>query len=409
MCQPFLCPPFMPQLRGVGHAMLLVAALLFSPWGNASAATATAEEATRALFSFTPEGFSSPLEFHVSLPKGYSQNDKRYYLLLDLHPRSHAYLAGMHDWMSHNGEWPWPQSLVVTPSGRHPQFSQLYQAFMDDNSDTRVVAVLQQLLHLVDRRYRGNGFHIYSGFMGNGALGLTLLLQQPQLFNAYFIASPSISNEFAQAANKQLRALSKRDNRIRTLYLNSGNHNFEQGSLAAIATFEQALQQAAPTQLHWRLERSPEHYYMSRPVITTLNGIEMLFDDLHSPLSVDSAISQQGAEAIIEHYQDLSQRKYGLPVSAQQSLIALANSQLASQPQQAIAIFKRVTALYPTDAYAHSALADAYLELGQFSQAIAAQTAAVKHSKTMIKWHQNHHQQRLTKFEKMATLPKTAP
>lgn len=36
--------------------------------------------------------------------------------MFDLHSYSDTYLSGMHDWMSHNGEWPWLQTIIVTPA-----------------------------------------------------------------------------------------------------------------------------------------------------------------------------------------------------------------------------------------------------------------------------------------------------
>lgn len=62
---------------------------------------------TQEQITITHAEFSHPLVFNVTLPAGYEKNiDKSYVLMFDLHSYSDTYLSGMHDWMSHNGQWP---------------------------------------------------------------------------------------------------------------------------------------------------------------------------------------------------------------------------------------------------------------------------------------------------------------
>ena len=50
--------------------------------------------------------FEAPLKFNVALPSGYNKNkEKSYILMFDFHHYADTYLRGMHDWLSHNGEW----------------------------------------------------------------------------------------------------------------------------------------------------------------------------------------------------------------------------------------------------------------------------------------------------------------
>lgn len=68
---------------------------------------------------------TEPADFKVTLPASYqSKADKRYVVLVDLHPRSHGYLAGMEDWMSHNGGWPWLETIIVTAPDGHAGLSE---------------------------------------------------------------------------------------------------------------------------------------------------------------------------------------------------------------------------------------------------------------------------------------------
>mgnify|MGYP003633058809 FL=1 len=50
--------------------------------------------------------FSEPLKFNITLPAGYANNpDKSYIMMFDFHHNANSYLDGMHEWMSHNGEF----------------------------------------------------------------------------------------------------------------------------------------------------------------------------------------------------------------------------------------------------------------------------------------------------------------
>ena len=60
--------------------------------------------------------FKEAIEYNVTLPKSYSEvkgKEKKYFVIFDLHPRSQPYLSGLHDWLSHNGDWPWLGSLTI--------------------------------------------------------------------------------------------------------------------------------------------------------------------------------------------------------------------------------------------------------------------------------------------------------
>ena len=95
----------MIKLKGL---LLLMVVAMFS--ANL-AAQGTLEQVT-----FTHPDIDSPIVFNVALPANYANNtDKHYPLMLDFHYYAHTYLQGMHDWLSHNGEWPWPQTIIVTP------------------------------------------------------------------------------------------------------------------------------------------------------------------------------------------------------------------------------------------------------------------------------------------------------
>jgi tetratricopeptide (TPR) repeat protein len=308
----------------------------------------------------------------------------------------------MQDWLSHNGEWPWLKTIIVNPADYHAEFAAVFSRLEENPDDQSVLDIIQNgVLKKVDEQYRTNGFRIYSGFMGNGAFGLYTLLNRPDMFNAYLIASPTLGNDFGHVVLDAPEKLQVNYGGMKFLYMTIGNHGYERSHVAAFKQFESELRKLPEDKLHWVSNNSEDHYYMSRPVITLLNGIEALFDDIHHDLPADSTVSKQGPDAIVNYYQKLSKEKYGFPVSAEGSLKALAQSLVEHHPEKALEIYIQVTKLYPESAYAHAALARAYADLGEIEKAITIQQVAVEKSKSMVQWHQNKHQQYLDELKAM--------
>ena len=346
--------------------------------------------------------FKEAIEYNVTLPKSYNEvkgKDKKYFIIFDLHPRSQPYLSGLHDWLSHNGDWPWLESIVITPANYNSEFAKLFEQIVSEPSNHTMLDYFEHdLLKAIDEKYRTNGFKIYSGFMGNGALGLFTLLNRPKLFNAYVITSPSLANDFGLITSESKVKLAAKDNQMRFLYLSTGNHQYEQGNLPSFDLFEKALKTSAPTTLDWQIHRNNKNNYMSQPIISIVNGIESLFSDIHIDLKADSDISKNGAQAVINYYALISDKKYGFDISAEGSLKALAKSLMASDSQKGLSIYQKTATLYPESAYALSSLAKAYADLGDINTAIKYQTQAIEKSKSMIVWHQNKHKQYLDEY-----------
>ena len=350
-----------------------------------------------------PKGFNDPIKYNITLPQNYtSDTDKEYFVLFDLHPRSQPFISGMQDWLSHNGEWPWLKTIVVNPASYHPEFAAVFKAWAENPNDQQVLDILQNgVLKQLDEKYRTNGFRIYSGFMGNGALGLYTLLNRPELFNAYLIASPTLGNNMGNVVNDAPEKLAAKYPGNRFLYMTIGNHGYERAHVESFKQFEKSLAKLPKGQLDWVSKSDDTHYYMSRPIVTLLNGIEALFDDIHNDLPGDSEVSQQGVDAIINYYEALSKEKYGFAISAEGSLKNLAREVAKKSPEDAIAIYQKTTALYPDSAYAYASLAKAYADQGDLEKAISIQKTALLKSQTMNKWHQNKHQEYLMQFEAM--------
>gem|GEM_PF-612389 len=341
--------------------------------------------------------FNTDIKFNVTLPESYQRDtDKRYVVIVDFHPRSQPFLSGAHDWMSHNGSKPWPESIVITPygaaspTGNETQEKLLIDTIKSEQGKVTLLDFIEtELLPSIDKRYRTNSFHIMSGFWNNASLSLYTLINRPNLFNAYIAASPNFSGDHANILSQLKQKLKKLNDKPRSLFLSIGSSRFEQPQLAAFDKLANILKDAAPKELELKIKHFDEVGYMSQPIIATVNGIENIFSDLNNDLEADSSISLQGPQAILDHYQYLSSKKYGFKVSAERSLRNLAYSLLDEKPQKALAIFHTVAKTYPDSAYAFHTLAQAYANQGQYQEAVNYQKQAVIKAKNMYQWHIN--------------------
>lgn len=327
-----------------------------------------------------------PIFFTVTLPPSYFKNtDKRYVVMFDFHPRSQAYLNGIHDWMSHNGDWPWLETIIVTAPDGDKTLGDWKELAIDARGDTKLLDFMQQaLLPAIDKQYRTNGFRILNGFTGNAGLGLYTLINRPELFNAYFVASPVLSKDFAYVIKDAPKKLAAMKGKPRFLFMSTSDSSFEQRQLASFAEMEAIIKANATPILDYHIKRFDGTYYMTQPILATAYGIELLFNDVHQVLKADSEISRQGPQAILDHYQYLSEEKYGFEVPATDSLIALAEAEIEKGSEQgtkqALTIFNIAVKAYPNSHTAQDALAVAYAEQGEFELAIKHEQLALENT-----------------------------
>ncbi|WP_108944983.1 alpha/beta hydrolase-fold protein [Shewanella halifaxensis] len=343
-------------------------------------------------------------DFVVTLPSSYGKKpDKQYVVLFDFHPRSHALLAGMHDWMSHNGDWPWLETIIVTAPDGHQGLGELKTLAIEEQGNQKLLDYFERdLLPAIDKQYRTNGFRILNGFTGNAGLGLYALINRPSLFNAYFVASPVLSKDFAYVIKDAPKKLAAMKGKPRFLYMTTNDSKHDLQQLAAFAQMESILKANANETLDYRIKRFDGSYYMTQPVLAAAYGIEALFDDYHQALAADSEISQQGPQAIVTHYQYLSEQKYGFKVPATRSLIKLGDSYLETEPTKAIEVYKVAITDDPNTVSAYDAVAAAYAKLGDFEQAIKYQGLAL--DKTNHSFYKKKYSEKLAKYKQQSKL-----
>ncbi|MBC3766089.1 alpha/beta hydrolase-fold protein [Neptunicella marina] len=373
----------------INHTLTLLLLLITS-------FTTSAINGTQEQINITHPDFPEPLTFNISLPAGYSEDkDRSYNLMFDFHPFADTYLRGMHDWMSHNGEWPWLKTIFVTPAAGN----RVGMLFDESGKSTPLLDFFeQQLFPAVDKKYRTNGFRIISGFRVNGTIALSALINKPDLFNAYIAISPELKDDYVGIMSTAQQKLAKLNDKPRFLLLTHGSTIKEDHQQQDYRKLHNILKSSAPQQLEWHDKHYKDHYFMSLPLVSIISGIELLFDDVNSGLEATSPISKQGVAAIIKHYKYLSTEKYGFEVSPKDSINNLGFALLKTSPEKGLAVFRELVKQYPDDAYSHHNLAEAFASLGDYDNAVKHQRDAVKLADKMLTWHQKRQQKILEDY-----------
>jgi tetratricopeptide (TPR) repeat protein len=341
--------------------------------------------------------FDKPLLFNVTLPSGYEKNtDKSYLMMFDFHPNADTYLRGMHDWLSHNGEWPWLQTIIVTPAPGN----RVGMLFDETGKTTPLLDFFEKKLFAeIDKKYRTNGFKIMSGFRVNGTIVLSMLLKKPELVNAYIAISPELKDNYVGIISSAKNMLKKLNDKPRYLLLSHGSTVKEDHQIDSYKQLKEILKSHSPSELDWRYQHFSDSYFMSLPLLSTILAIENIFDDIHQGLAPQSSIAQQGVQAIIDHYDYLSNQKYGFEVSPKDSIDTLGFYLLNSSHEEGIKVLKKSAQLFPTKLSSQHNLAKAYAKIGNFEKAVYHQKQAVKISETMQTWYQKRNKRILIEYQ----------
>lgn len=352
---------------------------------------------TQEQLKITHPKFSEPLVFNITLPSSYENNpDKSYLMLFDFHPSADTYLSGMHDWLSHNGEWPWLQTIIVTPAAGN----RVGMLFDETGKTTPLLDFFEKKLFVsIDKNYRTNGFRVMSGFRVNGTIVLSMLLRKPDVVNAYIAVSPELKDDYVGILSTAKKRLNKLNDKPRFLLFSHGSTIKEDHQMESYKQLNVILKQQAPNKLDWQYQHFSDNYFMSLPLLSTILAIENLFDDIHRGLAPQSTISQQGVQAIIQHYDYLSKQKYGFEVSPKDSINQLGFYLLESSQEEGIKVLAQNTRLFPNNVTSHHNLAKAYAQIGNFEKAVHHQKNTVKISDNMRTWYQKRHRRILDEYQ----------
>jgi predicted alpha/beta superfamily hydrolase len=286
---------------------------------------------------------------NIRLPSSYQAlENKRYPVFFSL--GSFAVTAATIDMLSHNQEYPMPDTILVSLT-TETAVSIIERGV---KSEDFINFLETDVIPYIDKNYRTQPYRILSAGERFGQAPLYALIHKPEIFQAYFAISPWVTDDSGLV--NEFEALLKSGKDISAfLWLSSGGE-------ARVATnyhkLISLLQQHPSKNLEWKSAEFNQNTNMSQGLISLPNAIESLFADLI--LSSDSPVVTAGAKSIKNYYQQLSDNKYGYAISSEIAIRDLGYTMLREEKiKKAIEIFKINIKDYPDSPHVYRALATA--------------------------------------------------
>ncbi len=329
---------------------------------------------------------------NIRLPSSYQAlTNKRYPVLFSLgSDTDFAATAGTMQSLSHNQEYPMPDTILVSLS------TDTAVSFIQRGvkSEDFINFLETDVIPYIDKHYRSQPFRILASGERFGQAPLYAFIHKTELFQAYFAISPWIKdgsglvNEFETflKSNKDISAF---------LWLSSGGETRVAPNYHKLLSI---LQQHAPENLEWKSAQFNQNTNMSQGLISLPNAIESLFADL--VLAEDSKIVSAGARSIKNYYQQLSNNKYGYAISSEIAIRDLGYAMLgAENVKKAIEIFEINIKDYPDSPHVYRALATALTADDNLLAALPLQKTAYELAVKQNSEYESYYKQLLTNIE----------
>ena len=315
-------------------------------------------------------------ELLVYTPPSYGTSERAFPVLYLLDGEVHFHhVTGVVEFLASSGRI-LPMIVVgIVNTDRSRDFTPSYEEDVANSGGANKFErfIETELIPRIDQRYRTLPYRILVGHSFGGLLAMHILVERPELFDAYIAISPSLDWD-RELIQRRAKKRWKGDQPLdKFLYftlgtepkaITRGNRDF--------ATF---LQASAPPGLTWSFEMMTHDDHGSTPHKSVYSGLEKLFADWRLPAGMEEPA------AIAAHYQAVSKR-FHISAKAPENALNLLGYRLlaADKNQQAIEIFRMAVAAYPTSPNVYDSLGEALEKVGDHKQALVNYERAVEYA-----------------------------
>ena len=325
----------------------------------------------------------------IYTPPGYELNNGDYPVMYLLDGDSHLlHTAGITDFLSRNGLM--PQMVIVgipntertrdltpaqtTPNERFPTAG---------GADNFMAFIGDELMPFIEEKFRVAPYKILVGHSFGGLFSVHTLLTRPELFDAHIAISPSLWWDQKGLVPRADAFFDEQEELEAFMYMTLGN---EGGAmLAGVWEMAGVFEEKAPEGFEWHFDRLEKETHGSVPHRSTYRALEALYDGwvLENPVQV---FEKDGLAGLDAHFATLS-KKFGYTIETPESMVNRMGYRLLGREkyEDAIAVFQRNVAHFPSSANVYDSLGDAYDASEKFSLAAESYEKAC-----MMGQEQNH-------------------
>jgi predicted alpha/beta superfamily hydrolase len=223
----------------------------------------------------------------------------------------------------------------------------------------------EELVPFIDRQYRTENFRLLYGASNAGLFVVHALLSQPDLFDAYIAASPTVGWCYQFVFEEARTHLGPDKSLKKFLYMIWGKNDMEQVT-RAVPYLENIIKEEAPGDLKWASRVIEDEGHV--PYASLYEGFRFVFEGWNFP---PERYETADLKTIRSYYRALSE-KYGFEVSIPMLVYLETGNALRRREklQEAIEVFKANLEHYPSDPNALFYLGEGYWDDGQKDTAI---------------------------------------
>ncbi|MDD4491884.1 MAG: alpha/beta hydrolase-fold protein [Bacteroidales bacterium] len=279
----------------------------------------------------------------VHLPDGYENSQKDYPVIYMMNGQSVTAFANASATLDNLSNERIPDMILIGIS--NTGVAGRYWSCPDDSGnvkggDSFSNFLREELIPEITRDYRTNDYKILFGQSNSGLFVIYSLLIQPDLFNAYIVASPMFGWCPQFYLDKAKAFLSNNSSLNKKLYVSYGDLDYIE-VLRHINDFKEVLKQS-PSGFMWNLELVENAGHV--PFVTLNNGLLNFF----SGCTINSERRKLKISEIKSHFEKLSM-EYGFPVIPKAGVLfdMAIDSKNEKEYDRAVELFKYLIGLYP--------------------------------------------------------------
>ena len=339
-------------------------------------------------FSINSEYLEEERQYWVHLPDSYYEEasaSKTYPViyLLDARAQFLALTGTLHSMSSGlNGNYRIPEAIVVaipntdrvrdfTPSPANT--AEFGEEFVTSGGAANFLNFLEhELVPRIESDYRVIKHRTLVGHSLGGLLGITSLIERPELFDAYLIIDPSLWWNDLELLSllEKMRGLSL--NSDTAIYVVTPDYGERNQQVTSTSAFYELLLAKQDSNLRVELQRIAGVSHGSVPLPAYAQGLPFVFGDFEIDFE---QLLAQGPDYVATHFEILS-RRLGVNYLPPESLIeAIAKNKAGLPPEMrqiSTRFFEYAVQTYPESSRAYLNLAASYLDSDQIQAAITA-------------------------------------
>lgn len=323
-------------------------------------------------------------ELLISLPDGYEKSNASYPLLVLTDGKQNLkHVVGSIELLTRTGSIPPIIVIGIVSTNRTRDFSPTFSKNSpgSGNGPKFLKFIEKEVLPFVNDNYRAHNFKILTGHSLGGLFTAYTLMENPNLFEAHIILSPSFwwnKEEFIKKSGPFFRNNKDLD---KAIYFSIGKDESSSkwGMRKELSKFVDSLRVNKPNNTRFKHQEFENEGHMSSPLLGTYHGLRWVFSDL---LFTDKQAKNYSDELFLLHEKNMK-IKYGKQAKQSAEVYVRLASYLSNQKRynNAITVLKRAVEAYDYDIFLKFNLAKAYEYNQNKDMAINTYKSAIKTSK----------------------------